>query len=536
MFKLLLLLSALHIRGAPPHNDEDCSTYYDSLINSPPSPPTTFTDPCNIPPRVAYINYPPYIYESGGSAVGIWKEYLDKFFQQVCKNPSLTVTYNKKTSKNSKLLQEECKAPGTSCQFSVPAVSLAGATEKNGQPFAQFFSIVGVAFVTIKDEEWLQVTSSFGKGVIDAWPILLLAVVAALLTGAVIWILDTWWNEEEFPRTFLKGVYEGFWWSFVSMTTVGYGDKAPRGFPGRLFSIFWIIAGITIISILTSVLGNALTQSVIIEEVKMADLKVGHLPETQVARQIISKEKGKPIEASSIEELERLIATGEIDGLAMDSRQLEYYYKERFSKMNDVTFKLQNIYSFSQSYGMSFYDIYDISDLSSVIVTESDWPPCLRKYVNKNADSTDVMEGEYRDSQSSKMDPTILVKKEAKEIALIDPNSEEFKNFMYTLFYLLLAFFIIGLGFDLFVKYIYNRESHIGKNAGYIGENDAEGQKIDMVNLTKEEKVISDLVERTVQSTTKKMKEAEKQVKFEIMDMSRTIRREMIELKRRVEK
>lgn len=57
-----------------------------------------------------------------------------------------------------------------------------------------------------------------------------------------------------------------------------------------------------------------------------------------------------------------------------------------------------------------------------------------------------------------------------------------------------------------------------------------------MVNLTKEEKVISDLVERTVQSTTKKMKEAEKQVKFEIMDMSRTIRREMIELKRRVEK
>ncbi|XP_057292208.1 uncharacterized protein LOC130614772 isoform X2 [Hydractinia symbiolongicarpus] len=529
MFKLLLMLSALYICGA--HDDTDCSTYYDSIIN--PSLPTSFTDPCTISPDVAYINYPPYIYESGGSAVGIWKDYLDNFFKKVCRNPALTVTYNKKTSTNSKLLQDECKVSPTSCQFSVPAVSLAGATEKNGQPFAQFFSVVGVAFVTIKDEEWLQVTSSFGKGVIDAWPILLLAVVAALLTGAVIWILDTWWNEEEFPRTFVRGVYEGFWWSFVSMTTVGYGDKAPRGFPGRLFSIFWIIAGITIISILTSVLGNALTQSVIIEEVKMAGLKVGHLPETSVAKQIISKEKGIAIEASSIEELERLIATGEVDGLAMDSRQLEYYYKERFSKIKDVTFKLQNIYSFSQSYGMSFYDI---STTVSPFVTESDWPPCLRKYVNKNADSTDVMEGEYRDSQSSKMDPTILVKKEAKEIALIDANSEEFINFMYMLFYLLLAFFIIGLGFDLFVKYIYNRESHIGKNAGYVGENDTEGQKIDMVSLTKEEKVIADLVERTVQSTTKKMKEAEKQVKFEIMDMSRTIRREMIELKRRVEK
>lgn len=29
-------------------------------------------------------------------------------------------------------------------------------------------------------------------------------------------------NTEEFPRSFLRGFFEGFWWSFVSMTTVGY--------------------------------------------------------------------------------------------------------------------------------------------------------------------------------------------------------------------------------------------------------------------------------------------------------------------------
>ena len=29
-------------------------------------------------------------------------------------------------------------------------------------------------------------------------------------------------NAEEFPRSFFRGIFEGFWWSFVSMTTVGY--------------------------------------------------------------------------------------------------------------------------------------------------------------------------------------------------------------------------------------------------------------------------------------------------------------------------
>ena len=32
------------------------------------------------------------------------------------------------------------------------------------------------------------------------------------------------------------------------MTTVGYGDKAPKRFPGRLFAVVWILIGITITS------------------------------------------------------------------------------------------------------------------------------------------------------------------------------------------------------------------------------------------------------------------------------------------------
>ena len=62
--------------------------------------------------------------------------------------------------------------------------------------------------------------------------------------GFVCWLFETWGNPEEFSRTFLIGWFEGFWWSFVTMTTVGFGDKSPRSLIGRLYSVVWISIGV----------------------------------------------------------------------------------------------------------------------------------------------------------------------------------------------------------------------------------------------------------------------------------------------------
>ena len=32
---------------------------------------------------------------------------------------------------------------------------------------------------------------------------------------------EKWMNSDNFPPLFTKGVWEGFWWAFISMTTVG---------------------------------------------------------------------------------------------------------------------------------------------------------------------------------------------------------------------------------------------------------------------------------------------------------------------------
>ena len=58
-----------------------------------------------------------------------------------------------------------------------------------------------------------------------------------------------------FQRIFLVS---GFWWSFISMTTVGYGDRSPKSRFGKMFAVFWILCGITIMSLLTAAITTAI--------------------------------------------------------------------------------------------------------------------------------------------------------------------------------------------------------------------------------------------------------------------------------------
>ena len=92
----------------------------------------------------------------------------------------------------------------------------------------------------------------------------LLQALALMLTGvwvagALVWVFERRRNPEQFGGGTLRGLGEAFWWSAVTMTTVGYGDKAPRTLGGRLFAVIWMFTSLIVISALTAAIASALT-------------------------------------------------------------------------------------------------------------------------------------------------------------------------------------------------------------------------------------------------------------------------------------
>lgn len=88
-----------------------------------------------------------------------------------------------------------------------------------------------------------------------------LAVLALLLfaVGVLIWLLERRANPGQFGGGLRRGIGSGFWWSAVTMTTVGYGDKAPVTAAGRLVAILWMFFSVITISGFTAAIASVFT-------------------------------------------------------------------------------------------------------------------------------------------------------------------------------------------------------------------------------------------------------------------------------------
>jgi len=67
---------------------------------------------------------------------------------------------------------------------------------------------------------------------------------AVLLTGHIFWLIERGNNPELFDPSYTVGAADGLWFSMVTVTTVGYGDKVPMTGLGKSVTIIWMFFGI----------------------------------------------------------------------------------------------------------------------------------------------------------------------------------------------------------------------------------------------------------------------------------------------------
>jgi voltage-gated potassium channel len=58
--------------------------------------------------------------------------------------------------------------------------------------------------------------------------------------------------ERESPRGNIKTLGDAVWWSFTTMTTVGYGDHAPTTGLGRMIAVGLMLSGIALLGVVTA--------------------------------------------------------------------------------------------------------------------------------------------------------------------------------------------------------------------------------------------------------------------------------------------
>lgn len=66
----------------------------------------------------------------------------------------------------------------------------------------------------------------------------------------IMWALERKGNSEEFPKPYLDGIDDAIWWSIVTVTTVGFGDKTPKSPAGRILGIVWMVFGVALGAVL----------------------------------------------------------------------------------------------------------------------------------------------------------------------------------------------------------------------------------------------------------------------------------------------
>lgn len=152
----------------------------------------------------------------------------------------------------------------------------------------------------------------------------------AIISGFIVWLFETKTNKEEFPRQFFIGWFEGFWFSIITMTTVGYGDKSPKSVTGKLFRVIWIFTGIVLSGLMAASLTSEILKANTPPPPAMKGKKIGMIKHRDYEGYVIARHQGHKVEIdgpdllSDTHQLIQRLKSNHIDGFLLD--KLTFYY------------------------------------------------------------------------------------------------------------------------------------------------------------------------------------------------------------------
>lgn len=107
------------------------------------------------------------------------------------------------------------------------------------QPF--YNSSISIISLEVDQNFWQKIKPLFSAKLLIAIGFFLIILS---IVGTLLWLAERKESPEQFPKGPLRGIGTGMWLAIVTMTTTGYGDKAPITLLGRIITGTWMVISI----------------------------------------------------------------------------------------------------------------------------------------------------------------------------------------------------------------------------------------------------------------------------------------------------
>ncbi len=219
------------------------------------------------------------------------------------------------------------------------------------QPF--FVAEIGLLLPSKPPSFWDRIQPFFGLAFISSVALL---VACVFVVGNLLWLAERRRNGEQFPASYWRGVGNGMWWAIVTLTTVGYGDRAPITKSGRAIASVWMIIATVTLSSLTAGIATTLTLSLsnqgferFAQPQDINGASIGVVTDTTGERW--AQEYGANLSlTNTLEEAIELLIENRVDGVVFDAPALKYYLHQHPKK----GLRLADFYFARENYGFMF--------------------------------------------------------------------------------------------------------------------------------------------------------------------------------------
>ena len=175
-----------------------------------------------------------------------------------------------------------------------------------------------------------------GRRVLDSnLPGMLLWVVGFMVAVALVMsVLERRRNQSHFAGSWLKSFGESLWWSVTTMSTVGYGDRVPVTWRGKLLGGLWMLIAFALMSVLAGVISSELTVSRFrpsITNLKdLSKVRVGAVTDSAAAMDAAAQGM-KPILFATPRDALDALNGQELDAVLGDTAALKYMVRDAYA-------------------------------------------------------------------------------------------------------------------------------------------------------------------------------------------------------------